>query len=146
MPCTSVICIPCVPLLLLQELTVLRDDDQVVTVSLRAGGSCIVTLAPALTSGGVSLALVGLINMLNAGGAVMGWGWGTAAAGAAPTAEVRVRGSGTLLCWATRAPKQVLTPAQALQSLSWEFDERRGALSIVIPDMPDIEQDICILF
>ncbi|KFM27125.1 putative galactinol-sucrose galactosyltransferase 2 [Auxenochlorella protothecoides] len=130
-----------------EELTVLRDSDaEEVRVSLTAGGSCLVTLAPVLAAGGVSLAPVGLVNMLNVGGAVLGWTWGAAAPAAAPSAEIRVRGSGTLLCWASREPARLSLPASASQNLTWQFDDQHGALRITIPDMPDIEQDICIAF
>lgn len=58
-----------------QELTLLGPGESLRVGVEGNGGSDVVTFSPVAEAGGVMLAPIGLVGMINAGGAVLRWGW-----------------------------------------------------------------------
>lgn len=58
---------------LLQELKLVAAGEGISISVAGGGGSDVVTLSPVAQAGGIMLAPVGLVGMLNAGGAVLRW-------------------------------------------------------------------------
>ncbi len=108
------------------------------------GGCDVVTICPALSfpasgdgngSGGnnvdgqVMFAAVGLVNMLNAGGAVMSCELDTSTS--AISVSMRLRGAGQLLAFSSQRPRSVEFGGKKIQ---FEYDVAVSALKFTIPE------------
>ena len=129
---------------LTQQLTVATHDDGV-TVRLAAKQSDVLTVAPLLGAGSdVQLACVGLMNMLNAGGAILevhmndgreSW--------KAASCQALVKGCGELLVYASAPPSEVSSNGAALL---FTYDAQQKKLVIHVPESSDLKTMVQILF
>ena len=124
------------------SLTLVTSDEGI-HISLASGKSDIVTVAPVLSVAvGFKVACVGLVNMLNAGGAVMDVKLGTARSGSVQC-EVVVKGCGQLLLYATSAPSHVTSSDRVLE---FEYAEKRKRLLIDLPEASELQTTILVEF
>lgn len=109
----------------MQTLTVL-SSSATVPLSLPAGGSDVVTLVPIQETGGVALAPIGLVSMLNPGGAVLSCrleaGADVAAADQGQEQEddsirchLTLRGCGQVLIYASQPPFRLEVEGEAVE-------------------------------
>ena len=100
------------------------------------GGHDVVTVAPVQEAAGVLFAPIGLVDMLNAGGAVLASAFAPAEGGnnggdgCAPVAALRVRGAGAFACYASHRPARV---AVAGADAPFEYDAAQGLLRFELP-------------
>jgi raffinose synthase len=91
-----------------------------VEVEVAGGGGCdLITVSPIARAGGVLFAPVGLVDMLNCGGAVLASaleeGGAGAGAGAGAAAALRVKGGGQFLAFASHRPAAVEVGGAAVE-------------------------------
>ncbi|KAL4457908.1 hypothetical protein ABPG75_012773 [Micractinium tetrahymenae] len=144
----------------LTELRILEGRDDFWRLSVRGGGGHdLITISPVLQSlgykpgssgrssgghgtaaAGVAVAPIGLVNMMNAGGAVLAaelaepeanGGHANGSEPAGPELRILLRGAGRFLLYASRPPAAVLLDGQPAGGVEWE--ERSGALFFAVP-------------
>ena len=121
----------------------LVTPDEGIHISLASGKSDIVTVTPVLSVAvGFKVACIGLINMLNAGGAVMDVKLGTASSGSVQL-EVLVKGSGQLLLYATSAPSHVTSSDMVLK---FEYAEQSKRLLVDLPEASELQNTVLVKF
>eukprot|EP00887_Chlorella_sp_A99_P005545 scaffold1.g5545.t1 len=140
-----------------QELLLLEAEQEVAIELAAGGGSDMVTLAALRERDGLAVAPLGLMEMLNSGGAVVRCGWeGELAPGAATAAgagatgmqrqqvfRLATRGAGTLLAYCSSAPAEVRAFDK---SVRFEYDAGSGALRVGVPAGLPLEMDWTISF
>jgi raffinose synthase len=103
------------------------------------GGHDVVTISPVQEAAGVLFAPIGLVGMLNAGGAVLssafapaegGGGDGDGGNGGVPVAALRVRGAGAFVAYASHRPTRV---AVAGVDVPFEYDAAQVLLRFELP-------------
>lgn len=120
---------------------VLATQDKDVCVKVASGECDVVTVAPVHSVAmGFQIACIGLVNMLNAGGAVLDVKLGSTRNGSAQC-EVLVKGFGQLLFYATAAPNQVTSNSK---SLKFEYEGKR--LMIDMPNAPGLQNVVLVQF
>lgn len=120
---------------------------------LAGGNSAVVTIAPVMHTAGLAVAVIGLRNMLNSGGAIQACELTSAtveSAGARskqssdsqPGCQLQlvVKGHGTLLLYSSQPPSAVMAGDQ--QAL-YTHDTDSGELNITVQG-EDLEQDIVV--
>jgi hypothetical protein len=108
-----------------------------------AGGFDLLAVAPVRAAGGVVAAPVGLVNMLNAGGAVEEWALGAGARGGGATARLLVRSGGEFLMHASAAPARVLVRGAAAE---FEYAAGTGALTFALPAEGGMKAEVEVAF
>ena len=124
------------------SLTRIRVDEGV-SISLASGKSDVVTVAPVFSVAvGFQVACIGLINMLNAGGAVLDVKLGNASSGSAQC-EVLVKGFGQLLFFVSAAPTRVTLNDRDLR---FEYDERGKRLLVSVSEASELQNVVLLDF
>lgn len=118
-----------------QELALLGAHDSLSIAVQGGGGSDVVTMSPVADAGGVLLAPIGLVGMLNAGGAVLSCslsgGHSDDGFEVQPArALLELRGTGTILCYASHKPCSVTVKGK---EVDFRYDEAKAALRFELP-------------
>lgn len=123
----------------------LSELDEGLFISLASGSSDIVTVAPIFTSGSsLQLACIGLVNMLNAGGAVLDVKLvGKQSNSKAVSCEVCVKGCGQLLLYASLVPVKV---TYADTDVDFEYQEDVKQLVVRIPESNKLQGSVQLRF
>ena len=113
-----------------------------------------VTIAPVIHARSLAVAVIGLSNMLNSGGAIQACELTSAAADAAGSRskqstdsdsgcqlQLVVKGHGTLLLYSSKAPSAVMADSQ--KAVSYTHDSNSGELNITMQG-EDLEQEVVV--
>jgi len=113
------------------------------------GGCDIITLCPVVNAGGdsdVLFAPVGLVNMLNAGGAVMRCDFSSSSS-SSPSISMKIRGVGQFLAFASHRPISVEFDGK---NVEFEYEEAGSALRFTIDENENgpssAERHCCVQF
>ena len=136
--------------------------EDAVALALAPQAADVVTIAPVLgEADGVQVAPVGLVGMLNPGGAVRSArlgpcadpggeeeGWANGAGGeplpaAGPRCEMELRGAGPFLCYASHRPVEVLLGGAAVQ---FSYDSKQAALRFDLPATGEFRHECVVQF
>lgn len=111
------------------------------TVTLKAGKSDVVTIAPVFGIGSeVQVACIGFVNMLNPGAGVLKVKLDQGQSGRRnAVCEMVVKGCGELLMYVSKAPLQVSASGQRL---AHTHDTSLRQLSIQLPVAPDLQRTV----
>ena len=106
-------------------------------VALPATECDILVVAPVQQLGSTAFAAVGLVNMLNAGGAVLSCRLQLPSSGSScgPQATAEIRGTGELLALCSRRPVSLRLNGREVQ-FDWEAASQ--ALRVAVPEAPQL--------
>ena len=114
-------------------------------VVLPAAECDILVVAPVLQLGSTAFAAVGLVNMLNAGGAVLAGRLQLPGGGSScgPQATAEIRGTGDLLALCSRRPVSLRLNGREVHC-DWEAASQ--ALRVAVPEAPHLRTTVTVDF
>ena len=105
----------------------------------------ILVVAPVQRLGSTAFAAVGLVNMLNAGGAVLSCQLQLLSSGSScgPQATAEIWGTGELLALSSRRPVRLKLNGREVQ-FDWEASSQ--ALRVAVPEAPELRTTVTVNF